>query len=274
MRCGVTAESAYRLAEGCSASIDTNDYRDYTTYFFAALDGKDRNGQVLPIETDTNGDGHVSMREAHFYTLETAHSTDLSRSTSEDYLANWQPWFLKWVAEKPALQNNEYAKLFRILAGRYGISLDGNPAKTIREHMRAYQSTTEELNASRTELHSQLADIQSELIYQAQAKWPSLAQPYTAVFQSMAATGELLQVANWLVDQPEYQQIVDLQNEDDNITQTLLDTERNLTQMQKMLHFRNTAKLKRQLYEYGTMQQISDYEKLISCEDAPLIFAQ
>jgi len=273
-RCGFTAESAYRLAEGCSASIDTNDYRDYTTYFFAALDGYDRNGNLLPIETDTNGDGDVSLREAHFYTLENAHSTDLPRSTSEDYLASWQPWFLKWIAEKPTLQNNEYAKIFRVLADRHDIPLAGNPAKMIRDKMQSFIKISDDLTAQQDDVQSALAEIQQELIYAAQAKWPSLANPYTAVFQSMSATGEMIQVANWLIKQPDYQTMVELQNKGDGIVNAQLENERNLTQMHKMLHFRNIAKLKRQIYEYGTAEQISDYEKLVACEDKPLEFSK
>jgi len=76
-RCGFTAESAYRAAEGCSASIDSSDYRDYSTYFFAALSGYDRNGEILGQDPDTDADGVTSLREAHLYTLEKALSADL-----------------------------------------------------------------------------------------------------------------------------------------------------------------------------------------------------
>lgn len=273
-RCGFTAESAYRLAEGCSAGINVDDYRDYTTYFFAALDGYDRNGKVLPVETDTNGDGDVSLREAHFYTLENAHSTDLPRSTSEDYLTNWQPWFLKWTVEKPSLQNNEYAKIFRLLAARHNISLTGNPVKAIRQHIKKYAELADDLTARQSDLQVEINKVQKTLIYAAESKWPSLANPYTAMFQSMSASGEMIQVANWVREQPDYQTMVDLQNENDNIARTLLENERDLTQMHKMLHFRNIARLKRQIYEYGTAEQISDYEKLVACEDTPLVFSQ
>jgi len=269
-RCGFTAESAYRLAEGCSASIDTKDYRDYTTYFFAALKGYDRSGEILPVDTDTDRDGQISLREAHFYTLENAHSTDLSRSTSEDYLSTWQPWFLKWAAGKSGLPNNEYAKLFRNLAGRHGIPLNGNPAKNIRAKMDAYNKATSDLITKRDELHRKLKTVRQELINAAKNKWPSLVSPYTASFQTMAASGEMLQVAQWIEEQTSYRSLVELQIENSNITNSLLDAERNLTQMQKLLEFRKLAKIKHQLYQYGSNQQVKDYESLVSCESQPL----
>ncbi|MBI5611472.1 MAG: hypothetical protein HY942_00165, partial [Gammaproteobacteria bacterium] len=48
-RCGFMAEAEDRPAEGCSAGVNANDYRDYTTYFFAALSGRTRQGRALPV---------------------------------------------------------------------------------------------------------------------------------------------------------------------------------------------------------------------------------
>ncbi|HLF12158.1 MAG TPA: hypothetical protein VJA26_13165, partial [Gammaproteobacteria bacterium] len=80
-RCGFMSEAADRLAEGCGLSLEETEFRDYTTYFFAALAGRTRAGE--PIEQDVvdrGGDGAVSFRESHFYALLNAHSSDLSRS--------------------------------------------------------------------------------------------------------------------------------------------------------------------------------------------------
>ncbi len=269
-RCGFTAESAYRLAEGCSASIDSDDYRDYTTYFFAALSGYDRHGEILPVDTDNNRDGKISLREAHLYTLENAHSTDLSRSTSEDYLNTWQPWYLKWAAGKSGLPNNEYARLFRNLADRHDIVLNENPAKNIRAKIQTYQSTMYDLYEKMHRLDESLKSIKHELMEKATTKWPALVSPYTANFQTMIASGEMLAVAQWLKEEPMYKNLVELQMEEQNSINAMLNAERDITQMQKLLEFRKLAKLKKQLYEYGTSQHIKDYERLVSCEDQPL----
>lgn len=271
-RCGFTSESAYRLAEGCSASIDTNDYRDYTTYFFAALNGYDRNGEILAETTDTNNDGTTSLREAHLYTLEHAHSTDLSRSTSEDYLSSWEPWYLQWTLANQSLPNNEYAKLYRALADKYDIPLSDDPAKKARSKLASFEQTASDLKLRQQELRAEQASVQEKLIEQAIKQWPALMGPYTAQFQTMSGSGQLINVATWLREQPSYQQLVDLQTEDSNIDGTLLDAERNVTQMQKLFHMRKLANLKHQLYQHGEPAQISDYESLVSCEDAPLIW--
>lgn len=273
LRCGFTSESAYRLAEGCSASINSNDYRDYTTYFFAALDGYDRHGEILGVDTDANGDGKVTLREAHLYTLEAAHSTDLSRSTSEDYLINWQPWFLKWIAGNTAIPDNEYAKLFRSIAAKYNIDLSNNSSKEIRKRMAEYKEVALQLTAQREQLHEELSELQFDLAEKATRKWPQLIGPYTAAFQSMTASGEMLNVATWVADQPDYPRIEQLQQQDDSLVADYLENERNLTQMQKMIHMRRLADLKRQLYQFGNADEVGAYERLLSCEDAPLNFS-
>jgi len=273
LRCGFTAESAYRLAEGCSASVNSDDYRDYTTYFFAALDGYDRNGEILSVNTDSNNDGDVSMREAHFYTLATAHSTDLSRSTSEDYLQNWQPWYLKWVAGRFDLPNNEYSKIFRALADRYDLPLNNSTAKELRNRIKMYEKAANSLQNKRAVIYDELTEIQHKLIKQASNKWPALSGPYTAGFQSMTMSGEMINVASWVSEQPAYPRIVELQNEDNTLVDAQVDNERNLTQMQKMLHLRKLALLKQQLYQFGTNKEVKGYEKLVGCEDSPLILS-
>src|SRR3954471_16094531 len=48
LRCGFYATWSDRLAAGCTPDTREDDYKDYTTYFFAALAGHTRGGQPLP----------------------------------------------------------------------------------------------------------------------------------------------------------------------------------------------------------------------------------
>ncbi|MFC6755144.1 hypothetical protein, partial [Halorubrum tibetense] len=96
-RCGFLAESDRREAEGCDLGTNEADFRDYTTYFFAALAGKTRLGETIPAaQIDLDRSGDVSLSEAHFYALASADSGDLSRSTSEFILEKEQPWYTRW----------------------------------------------------------------------------------------------------------------------------------------------------------------------------------
>ena len=269
-RCGFTAESAYRLAEGCSASIESDDYRDYTTFFFAALSGYERGGDIIGRDPDRNTDGMTTLREAHLFTLEEAYSTDLSRSTSEDYLDQWQPWYLRWLPTSASLPDNEYAALFRNLAVRHDVPLDEDTRTSLRQALTDIDQEIQALSNERLSLEEQFQQLQYQLQYRLIKQWPELMGPYTAAYQSMAAAGQLQEIARQTQLLPEYQQLVQLQEQYASLDMDMLDRERLATQYQKMIRLRRLAQLKQQLVEHGNEVEQADYQSLLSCEEAPL----
>ncbi len=269
-RCGFTAESAYRLSEGCSASIETDDYRDYTTYFFSALSGYERNGDIISHDPDLNEDGVTSLREAHLFTLEEAFSTDLSRSTSEDYLARWQPWYLRWLPEQKNLPNNEYSRIFRDLASRHDVELTDSIVTDIRQKLAAVDSSIEDASQQRYNLRDQALPLQRQLQTALVDQWPALLGPYTGAYHDLAGSGQLLAISNELAQNPIYNDLKAIQDQDYALDDTLLQLEREATQYQKLLRMRHLAILKQQLTQYGSEQEKSDYQSLLSCEETSL----
>lgn len=84
-RVGFFATVHDRAAAGCTPEINKVSYVEYSTYFWAALAGHDRAGNVVDI-SDYNRDGVVSFDEAHAYTVLTANTIDLPVKTSEEFL--------------------------------------------------------------------------------------------------------------------------------------------------------------------------------------------
>jgi hypothetical protein len=84
-RCGFFATVYDRPAAGCTAEINEASYEEYSTYFFAALAGKDRLGQAIELP-DYDGNGRVSFDEAHAYTILSANTIDLPIKTSDEFL--------------------------------------------------------------------------------------------------------------------------------------------------------------------------------------------
>lgn len=83
--CGFFASIAQRPAAGCTTEINAKYYHDFTSYFFAALSGKDRLGKTTD-GADYNGDGKVGMDEAFAYTLIHDDSIDTPVCTSDIFL--------------------------------------------------------------------------------------------------------------------------------------------------------------------------------------------
>jgi hypothetical protein len=79
-----------RVAAGCTSAVDEAEYHDFTSYFFAALTGKDRVGRAV-TGADYNGDGRVGMDEAFCYTLIHDESIDVPVCTSDVFLRRFVP---------------------------------------------------------------------------------------------------------------------------------------------------------------------------------------
>lgn len=84
-RCGFFATLPTRVAAGCTADADEENYHEYSTYFWSALYGRTRTGEpVEPPDYDSNG--RVSLAEAHAYSLITSDTIDVSMKTSDNFL--------------------------------------------------------------------------------------------------------------------------------------------------------------------------------------------
>lgn len=127
-RCGFFSQSDTREAEGCDLGINRAEFRDYTTYFFAALTGVTRTGEPIPASLiDTDGSGYVSFDEAHYYTLKHGQSMDLPRATSEVYLEESEPWYLRWNSFARGDAGNKYRAAAQHIAKRERVP-GGGPA--------------------------------------------------------------------------------------------------------------------------------------------------
>ncbi len=268
LRCGFTAESAWRQSEGCSASIDMGDYRDYTTFFFAALNGKDRHGQLLKTNPDRDNNGETDMREAHLYTLENAHSTDLSRSSSEDYLEQWRPWFLQWIPLAGEEPENEYTSLVKSLAAKNDIQ-QSNLVSATRLRLSTLRSEFAELKQDKEATHNKAEVLRTALLVRLLQRWPSLATPYTLAYKRLLLK-HMDSIQNWIMLQSDYPLLRELQDADVQYEKKLLNSERNIAQMEKILRLRKLAYLKAWLYEYGDKEDTAAYERLLSCEASTL----
>ena len=232
-RCGFMSEAADRLAEGCSLSLDETEFRDYTTYFFAALGGRTRSGQPLEQQAvDRDGDGVVTFRESHFYALLNAQSADLSRSTSEQYLEDWSPWYLRWdsLAENAG---SVYWSLAEELAQRHG--WETRPA-ALSEVRGRYARAVEQADTRRALAQKELRALRE--------------QPAESGVTADARAHELL----------EQQRAFKTAGRDSR------DASRMLTQVEKIYRLRQLARLEQALERYGRAEDRARYTELVQCE--------
>jgi hypothetical protein len=82
---GFFASTRERMSAGCTPELDEAEYHDFTSYFFAALTGRDRVGRRVS-GADYDRDGRVGMDEAFAYSLMHDVSIDVPICTSDVFL--------------------------------------------------------------------------------------------------------------------------------------------------------------------------------------------
>lgn len=268
-RCGFFAEAADRQAEGCSSGINVDDYRDYSTYFFAALSGKTRQGEDLPENPDRNKDGVVSLYEAHLYTLARAESTDLPRSTSEMYLERWQPWYLRWFFAGEG-RGNVYAKLANDIARELRVPIDQSVQRSvISKKRRRLDRRSKKLGQERIKLAAAMTEVRYQIRYELEQRWPEAAKSRTETYQKFIKN-DAKDVRKFIIGHENWPKLLIGYKRYQEIAAERLDIERKLTRFDKLRRMNKIARLRQQFEQNATPQQKAGYQKLLECEKLPL----
>ncbi len=91
-RCGLFAAPWDLEATGCDPNPDRAAQDGYGLHFLEALRGRDREGKPLPLATlDLDGDGRVSLLEAHTRARIASSSADVPTATAERWLRHAAP---------------------------------------------------------------------------------------------------------------------------------------------------------------------------------------
>lgn len=269
LRCGFLAQTEYLGSEGCTDSINTSDYRDYSSYFFSALDNRTISGNELSQDPDLDHDGLVTYREAHLYSLSSALSVDYSHSTSEGYLRDWQPWYLKWMPSLTQV-DNEYMAVSEHLAGRYKLNEVGVDLTVAASHkLESFKNLIVAAEREKSDLESIIEKSQHLIQEYLGLYWPAIKTPYTELFaNSLLHNADEIQTKIL-----EHEQYLDLKTSQDrllHVDQNLLDLHRDMTQIKKIFRMRKMARLLDQFHHYANESEKKDYERLLLCESAEL----
>lgn len=91
-RCGVFATTWDAEASGCDPDPDRRTQESYGLHLLHALRGEDRAGEELPRDqVDFDGDGRISLLEAHARARIASRSIDVPTTTSERWLEAFAP---------------------------------------------------------------------------------------------------------------------------------------------------------------------------------------
>ncbi len=208
---GFFASVSDRPAAGCTPAVNEADYRDFSTFFFAALSGQDRLGRRV-TGADFDGDGRISLHEGFCYTLINDDSIDVPVCTSDVFLRMVlktpettvfsEPYenVLRWadVAQKAALEK---------LSAKLELSGSDRGRTAYERVQRDYQGGLRNgSNGARRKFMQTASNVRNELL----DKWPALKDrksanaaaraEATAEIDRRLAAGQLQDIVNAVKD--------------------------------------------------------------------------
>jgi hypothetical protein len=269
-RCGFFAEAEDRESEGCSARIDVGDFRDYSTYFFAALHGRMRSGEQIAINPDWNDDKTVSLYEAHLFALAEAENSDLPRATSEVFLERWQPWYLRW-ADTGAKPDNIYSRIARHVVKKSGFAESGpSLISDINQQRRALAEEMRHKEEEEDRLRQDSAALRKKITMEIGLQWPEALTPYTSSFVNFLKN-DLNAVQDFILAHPDYPGLVSMQDRRIVLAHEEIPAlDRQITQLDKIMRLRKLARLLWQFERHASRDERDAYRRLQSCETQPL----
>ena len=180
-RCGFFATVHDRIAAGCTPAVNEADYREYSSYFLAALHGVDRVGREIP-SVDYDGDGNVCFAEAHAYSLIASDTLDISVKTTDTFLRKFS------AIRDDLLNTRSYNELIRHAGPNEravleqlssDLKLHGDARiETARRVAKDLFDQRKKMGDMRNEIKKANTEMRNTLRKALRARWPELFYPW------------------------------------------------------------------------------------------------
>lgn len=271
-RCGFFATVHDRAAAGCTSDVDEASYVEYSTYFWEALGGRTRTGESI-ARPDYDGNGRITLDEAHAYTVIKAETIDLPIKSSSEFLGVES---LFADDEHPGLlpEDATYDQVYAaatpaeraILDGLSAqLSLSGNSRiETARRESQAPRRGPRRRDRGRSPRQS--ADrLRRSIADDLELRWPELANVLNPGAVELLTTRSQSFVA--AVEQhPSYRQYRELQEQ----VSRRPDPEKRRTKFERFINTAEDIILRENLKRLGDAKLLAQYEAIVAAESTTL----
>ncbi len=265
LQCGFYSVPHNLESEGCTISVDSGEYRDYSTYFFAALTGMDRDGN--PVDVATQQGKSPTLLDAHTWAYINGDSTDIPFSSSEYFLELWQPWYVRWQTVTTVTNDNPYFRSAQAIAEKTGIANTSiNQMATLAsEKIDSISEQVANISNKQQGIANREHALRKKLSTAFMQHFPEAAFPHTGGWAQLLQekANEMLQ---WITSHPDYPQLEKLQQDIATLDKELLKTQRELTKFIRLQRMLKLATLRELFLRNASPSARDSYAALLACE--------
>lgn len=258
-RCVLAAVPASREASGCTPDVDDPGARAYLAVIAEALAAPDR--------ADRDGDGAVSLAEAHAYALVHDGTVDLPVRSSEAWLARRLGRRAPDLArlsrdalEAAAAPEDRYA-LQSILPKAYARAAPG----VVRAQLARLDRANEALDRAIAAVADRREVARRKLVDAVLLRWPVLANPYHAEARALLA-GDAPEVMRYVRARPELEALLSLDRSLAALDAQLLARLRETVRFERWLRVAQRVADEAALRATKSTAKIEALDALLACE--------
>ena len=258
LHCGLFAAPWDAEASGCDPDPDRRAQEGYGLHFLNALGGKDRDGRALPKgDLDLDGDGRISLLEAHTRVRIASAAADVPTTTSERWLRFAAP---KDGAEAELPLPEEDA-VIRALGAGLGLAGHEEDARAQAAAAReAIASALDDLEEAHEHEDDAFYDVSARLL----ARWPVLDDPWHPDFGPMMARDRAA-IEAALRDWPELTTWEDATRNVDRLDAFVQHLRVRAAPVERLVRALDTRQLARRLKSQGG-DAWTHFARLLACE--------
>jgi len=290
LRAGFFAQQHDRPAAGCTPEVTKESYQEYSSFFWAALAGRDRDGANIP-KVDYDGDGTTSLAEAHIYALCESNTIDIPMRTSDAYLAYYSsdgtvgesPYTANRKSNEPRRlpsaeliqAQGDFGDLLGVaseldratitrLAERLELSIRGSLSQVEEAKKRAKDSRR---RVSRTagRARSSHRRGRDRVANEIRKEWPELEADLSPMLAAlMAERGE--EFVQKVTKMPAYQTLLRLTKTKDRTADELLEAKKREVLVQRLEHSIRRVVLEANLKHVASSEVVGRYQQLLELE--------
>ncbi|TWT66849.1 hypothetical protein Pla123a_45470 [Posidoniimonas polymericola] len=258
-RVGFYATVHDRPAAGCTPSVDEGDYVEYSTYFWAAVAGRDRFGEAIE-PPDYDRDGRVSLEEAHAYTILSADTIDLPIKTSGEFLSEQSEF---GDGSNDLLQDEPpYSVVLEHASPVQRALLTGLSEKLELEGEGRLADARREARSNRRRRRGRRPSAaKSKIVADLLERWPELANTLNPVSIELLTTRQQ-EFVDAVQNHPQYERHLQQTQE----LQTRPDAQQTRVQYERFLRVADNVILAENLRRLNKPERLKEYEQIIAAE--------